>query len=282
LALACVATLAGLTAGFLPTIMELIRTWNSEADYSHGFLVAPIALLLLWLRRDAFPNQREAPAWGGLVLLAAGVAIALIGKRLVLSPLAGWALILWLGGAVWLLAGRRVFWWASPGLAFLFFAVPLPYRVEQIVSSQLQRISTIIGNWVLQFCGQPAVAVGHTIHLNGYAFDVENACSGLRMFVGTAALAFAFCVAIRRTWWHKGLLLLAFPVVAIAANALRVATTALLFQYTSSEAAHRFAHDFAGWAMIGVATVLFGLVALYLRYLIIEEVPSMPAESARS
>ncbi|HEV8003858.1 MAG TPA: archaeosortase/exosortase family protein, partial [Planctomycetaceae bacterium] len=44
------------------TLGELVRTWNSSPDYSHGFLVAPLAAWFLWRRRATFPSSQLAPS----------------------------------------------------------------------------------------------------------------------------------------------------------------------------------------------------------------------------
>jgi exosortase len=263
-----------LTAGlaallFWPTLVALVRAWNREADYSHGFLVPPIAALLLWLRRDTLPKTSLVPGWGGLALLAASFGLRYAGERLFLTPLAGWALVLWLAGACWLLAGRRIMLWALPGLLFLMFMIPLPFRFEQLMSWRLQSITTVVSTAILECLGQPAIAEGHTIYLGDHVLEIEQACSGLRMFMGISAVAFAFVVLSQRPWWEKAILVLAVAPVAMLSNAVRVVVTGLLLQFVSGEAAAKFSHDAAGWGMIVVAALLFGLLAAYLRKLIV-------------
>ena len=253
---------------FWPTIRELAAVWEQEPDYSHGYMVAPLAIVLLWLRKDTFPGQLRAPAWLGLVLIAASMAVSIAGKRYFLTPFAGWALVIWVAGACWLLLGRRVFAWALPAIVFLLFMVPLPFKVEQMMSWRLQRISTIASTWMLQLVGQPAIAEGNVVFLKEKVLEVEQACSGLRMFVGIAALAYAFAVATRRPWWEKLLILAIVPPLAMFANSVRVAATGILLQFVSGEAAAKFSHDAAGWAMIGLATVCLGLFMVWLRWII--------------
>jgi exosortase len=254
---------------FQPTIAGLLKAWNSEQDYSHGYLVAPFAALLLWLRRDLLPQNSRVPGWGGLGLLAAGFAARYLGERLFVAPVSGWGLVLWLAGACWLLAGWRVMVWALPGLVFLFFMIPLPFRFEQFMSWHLQTIATTISTAMFECLGQAAIAEGHTIYLGEHVLEIEQACSGLRMFMGISAVAFAFVVLHRRPWWEKVLLIVAVAPVAMLSNALRVVATGLLMQLVSGEAAARFSHDAAGWGMIGVAVLLFGLLVAYLRRLVI-------------
>src|SRR5205085_12150515 len=54
------ATVSSLALAFAwsywPVLVNLAETWSKEPDYSHGFLVAPIALAILWFRRASFPG----------------------------------------------------------------------------------------------------------------------------------------------------------------------------------------------------------------------------------
>lgn len=262
---------------FDTTIVNLIRSWSDEQDYSHGFLVVPFAVLLLWLRRESFPKESRIPGWGGLVLIALSFGVRHVGERFYLTPLAGWALVLWLAGACWLAGGLGVFRWASPGLFFLLFMIPLPFRLEQALSWHLQSVTTAIGCAMLQCLGQPAIAEAHRIFLGDHVLEVEQACSGLRMMIGIAAVAFAFAAIHRSPWWKKAVLALAVGPVAMLSNAVRVVATGLLMQTVSGEAAARFSHDAAGWAMIIVAVLLFGSLVVWLDRIIIV----VETESAR-
>jgi exosortase len=255
---------------FGPTLLRLIRAWDTEPDYSHGFLVAPFAAIMLWLRKDSMPKLSAIPGWGGLGLLLLSFVLRYVGERFFLTPLSGWALVLWLAGACWLLAGFRVFTWALPSLGFLLFMIPLPFRFEQTLSWQLQSLTTRLSTFVLQCLGQSAIAERHTIYLADHVLEVEQACSGLRMVMGIAAVAFAFIVLNRRPWWEKLIIALAVLPVAMCANAVRVVVTGLLMQMVSGEAAKHFSHDAAGWAMIVLAAVLFGMLVGYLNRLIVQ------------
>ena len=109
----------------------------------------------------------------------------------------------WVGGPVAILGSS---------IAFLFFMVPLPYRMSHWLSGPLQRAATLISCWVLQSLGQPALAEGNTILLGEHHLEVEEACSGLRIFMGILAIAFAYIIATRRRWWEQLLILAsAFP-----------------------------------------------------------------------
>jgi len=54
--------------GGLGGLTDIGKQWT-RADYSHGFLVVPFALYLLWRNRGQMPEKVNWPNWGGLPLL---------------------------------------------------------------------------------------------------------------------------------------------------------------------------------------------------------------------
>ena len=100
--------------------------------------------------------------------------------------------------------------------------------------------------------------------------EIAEACSGLRIFVSIAALAFAYVVLINKPWWTKAAVACSVLPVALLTNAVRIIATGLLNTHISGEAAHRFSHDAAGWAMIPVAAAFIAVVIWYVGRLIVE------------
>ena len=262
------AWVAGGSALFLwaywPTLVSVVRTWVKEPDYSHGFLVLPVAVFFLWARRNTHPRPAVTPGWGGLLLIAASVAVRILGRVIYLEALDAWSIPLWIAGFVWLLAGRRMTVWCWPSLGFLGFMLPLPWSVEHYLQAPMQRVAAVGSAWFLQCLGQPALAAGNTVFLKHQQLEVEQACSGLRMFLGIAAVAYALVVLVPRPWWQKLLLCLSIAPVAIFANILRITATGLVLVFAPDDFSQQFAHNAAGWLAIPVAAVLFGLILWWL------------------
>ena len=249
---------------YWPTLRKILEAWNSNPDYSHGFLVVPIALGFLWAGRDRRPTNKQAVCWSGLILLAIAGGLRYVAGRFYLPEIDGWSIPLWLGGMVLLFHGWSFFRWALPSLAFLWFATPLPRSLETLLSLPLQHLAAQWGSWSLRLAGQPALAEGTTILLHEHVLDIERACSGLRMFYGIFALAVACVVLARLRSWSALVVLSAAVPVALVANVCRIAATGLLLQFFSGEAAGKLAHDIAGFVMIPLAVVMFGLLLLWL------------------
>ena len=254
---------------YWPTLAELTNAWDRLPDYSHGYFVVPLALVFLWVRRDGFPGEAGLK-WLGLVLIVMSIGVRYVGARYYLGGVDGWSIMVWVAGVVLLFGGHRVLLWSAPSIAFLVFMIPLPYRVERMFSLPLQTAATSISCWTLQFLGQPAIAEGNTIILGEHHLEIEQACCGLRIFMGILALAFAYIVIVRGPWWQKALLAISVVPIALVANATRIVVTGLLYQLVSGDAAERFSHDVAGWVMIPFAALLFALVLWYLHSIVRE------------
>jgi exosortase len=267
--LSILAIAAGIVAviavwAYWQTFGDIFATWLVDADYTHGFFVVPISLWLLWLRRNEAPEPALTIDWRGLGLLALAAAIRCISGRYFLPQLDAWSIPVWIAGVVWLLFGWPMLRWALPSIAFLWFATPLPGTIEIWLSTPLQRLAASYSAWLLRLIGQPAIVEGTTILLDEHHLDVEQACSGLRMFYGIFALAFA-CIAIARPpIWKSVFVLCAAAPIAIIANVVRISATGLLMKYASNEDARHFTHNTAGIVMIPLAVTLFLLFLLLL------------------
>jgi len=118
-----IATIGAVLGAFFwsyrPTFQWLIRRWETEPDYSHGYLVAPIAIWFLWMRRDRFPFASVEPAiMGGLAIVAAATAMRWAGTRVYLDSADGWSMMVWIAGVTLLAGGWRVLRWAMPSILF--------------------------------------------------------------------------------------------------------------------------------------------------------------------
>ncbi|TWT87514.1 Transmembrane exosortase [Pseudobythopirellula maris] len=255
---------------YWPTMTELMEAWRTQPDYSHGFMVFPVALYLLWVRRDQYPGADLSFHWGGVALIAASLVLRFVSALLFIPDLDGWSIPLWAAGVVWLICGRRVALWAAPAIGFLIFMAPLPYKVERWMSLPLQNVSTGLSTWGLQLFGQPALAEGNVIMIGDSPLFVEEACAGMRIFVGIVALAYACVVMARRPLWQNVAIALATLPIAIIANATRIIVTATIVHWSgeSSDEVYKFVHDWAGIVMIPYAAGLFALFLAYLSNLL--------------
>ncbi len=257
------------------TLAHLVGTWYRVPDYSHGFLIVPLAVVFVIVRKSVYPQSY--PGIGtpspliGIPLLALALSMRYLSGLFYFDFLDAWSILPWVAASVALIGGWRLMAWCLPSIGFLWFMVPLPFGWETMASLPLQRIATKLSSYGLQLLGQPAFAEGNKILLGDQELLVEEACSGLRLFMSAVALAYAYVVLVQRDWWAKAFLVLSVVPIAILSNATRIVVTGLLYQFTTGELAHWFSHEAAGIAMIVQAGVMLACVHFYLDKLFPEE-----------
>lgn len=267
---------AALLWSLWPVIREMANRWQHDTRYSHGFLVPAFAVYLLWCRRELSGPWLAQPSWWGLVPIVAGEALKLAGARYYVEWLAGISLIPSLAGIALVVGGWPLLRRAWPAIVFLFFMVPLPYQLEVAVGQPLQRVGTLASNYILQTLGLTSVAEGNVIVLDHARIGVVEACNGLGMIFMFAAFTTGAAFVLERPVVDKVLILLSTLPIALAANVLRITTTAVLHETVGGRAADTLYHDLAGWVMMPVA-----LGALWVELFLLSRLFVTPAPSAR-
>src|SRR5437868_7096305 len=114
------------------TMAGLGREWLSSPDASYGLVLAGVALLLVWQRREAIARAATVAASAtsrlprsGLALLAAGLLLYLVGQLGADIFLTRVSLVLVIAGALWFVAGGAAARIAAAPLVFLLMAVPV-------------------------------------------------------------------------------------------------------------------------------------------------------------
>jgi exosortase len=269
---AALAVAAALLASYLPSVRDLVRIWWDEPNYSHGFLVAPIAVLILWQRRDRLAQVTPKPSAVGWLAALAILAFRawlyekneMWQEQATIPPMA-MALVLAFGG--W-----RLLWWALPGLVFLFFMLPLPPSINVIMAGPLQTMATMASTALLQATGLPVLSEGHVIYVGTQPLEVARACNGLSMLLSFVTLITATTILVRtRPLWERIVLMCSTVPIALIANILRIAATAWAYHVFGSEWGDKIAHDTAGWLMMPIALALVWVELKVLSWLVVED-----------
>jgi exosortase len=261
----------GLLWSVWPALAQMNQRWAHDPRYSHGYLVPLFSLVLLWLRRDVLAaGPVRANGWGSL-LLAVGAVLQLTGARYYLPWIESISILPYLAGLTVLAGGWRALRWAAPAIGFLFFMVPLPYRLEMGLGYPLQRVATLASNYALQTLGLPAVAEGNVIHIDEVKIGVVEACNGLGMLFTFFAFAVGTALIVRKGILDKALIVLSAVPIALAANVTRITVTGLLHVTAGSEFAEHVYHDLAGWLMMPLAVGALWVELLIFSHMFIEE-----------
>jgi exosortase len=273
---AIVVLLAGLLWSYWPILERLEESWSLDPQYSHGYLVPIIAVVVLWNRRDRFGYDNVQPPWQliGLALIVLGSLLRLLGMYLFFFWMEAVSLLPYLLGLSLILGGRQALSWVWPAVLYLLFMIPLPYKIGSILGQNLQRVATITSTYVLETLGYPAIAEGNVITVRHSSIGIVEACSGLRMLMILLALATAMAVLKADKGWQKVLLLGSALPVAIFVNVVRISMTGILQETLRSTVVNNI-HDLLGWVMMPVALLLLWAEAKMTSDLLVHKAPGL-------
>jgi exosortase D (VPLPA-CTERM-specific) len=244
-------------------VAGLIDRWTRQEEYSHGFFIPLIALWLLWQRREALRASLATPSWYGLLLLVLATAMLLLGELTAIFILVQYGFVLSLVGLVFCLGGMPLARVTILPIAFLIFAIPLPYFVDSQLSWRLQLLSSQIGVGVLRGLGISVFLEGNVIDLGIYKLQVVEACSGLRYLYPLMSIGFLMAYMYQGPLWRRVVLFLTTIPVTVLMNSLRIAAVGVLVQRWGSGMADGFMHYFEGW-IIFIACLLTLLAEVWL------------------
>jgi exosortase len=258
--LAGAAAILLLAVGFSGTFRSLWGAWRDNPNYSHGVLILPISLFLVWRMRREIASTKVVPSWWGIGVVALGVLLQIVGLRGDVTIFQGWAFLLVLAGLVWSWFGWSMLVRVRFPLAFLLFMVPILPVLMNVVSFRLKVLAADGAVRLASALGAPVVQRGMELYFPSGILTVENACSGLNSLVALMALGALFGHMASGSGWKAWTLFLLSIPVAIAANVVRITSLAVMAAVTDTETASGVFHDVGGFLLFGVALLLlFGL-----------------------
>jgi len=245
-------SLAALAAIFWREAAGAVAVWIQSPTFNHGFLILPIALYMMWTRRDGAAALPSRPAvWATLLILPlsflwliTAIASVLEAQQFVVVAILQVMLVAILGWPVY----RR---FAAPFL-YLFFLVP---SGAELVPA-LQQVTAHFAVIALKLIGVPVYSNGAVIEVPAGTFAVAEACAGLRFLVATVAFGVFYAAQIYRGIPKRLIFIALCVVVPIIANGLRVFGIIWAAQLLGSATAAVADHLIYGWVFFSLVLVL--------------------------
>src|SRR6478736_5774328 len=244
--LVCVAVLIA-TAAFSGGLLELVRRWSAQEEYSHGFLIPVVAAWMLWSRRDAVFASVGRPSWIGVLLISVAGMMLIVGELSAFYLLSQLGFVVVLLGIVLAIGGISLLKVTFIPIAFLVFAIPLPYFIDAELSARLQLISSELGVFFIRLFGVPVYLTGNIIDLGNYKLQVVEACSGLRYLYPLRSLGFLAAYLFQAPLWQRALVFLSAIPITIVMNSFRIGVVGLLVDRWGIQQAEGALHFFEGW-----------------------------------
>ncbi len=239
---------AGVVVLFHRTIPFIVGKWQRE-EYSHGFLIPFVSLLLLWQRRRELQQTPFRGSWAGMLLTLAGIALYFISAFAAITTLDAYALVIVIAGLFLAFTGWRAFRIALPALALLLLMVPIPQFFFNNLSSALQLVSSQLGVLVIRAFGISVHLDGNVIDLGSYQLQVVEACSGLRYLFPLLTLGVILASLVHLPLWIRLVIVFSTAPITVLMNSFRIGVIGVLVEHYGIRQAEGFLHDFEGWVI---------------------------------
>lgn len=248
-------------AAYFTVLSGLVLTWSHSDDYSHGFAILPLALYILWQKRETLRREPIHGSWVGLLIATSALFVYVVAKIGEMQTIASASMIFFIGGGVIFLFGNAIFKASLFPLLLLFFMIPVPSQLIAALTVPLQLIVTKTSVWLASLIGIPIYREGNVINLPQGTFEVVQACSGLRSIMTLLTLGAVLAYfTLRSNLLRSILFLLAIP-IAIVVNIFRVFVLVAVFHFLSIDLSIGTLHTIMGLAIFGIAFGLFILTS---------------------
>jgi exosortase C (VPDSG-CTERM-specific) len=253
-----------LTIAFALPLWEAIRFAAGAQYYGHVLLIPLISAYLIGQKRHLLNAPLSTSFAPGLFFL--GLGAAAIGLSLFGAPSAHAAdhhaliigsFLLFLTAGSFLFLGAGLIKSLAFPIAFLIFAVPLPYSVVEGLQIWLQHASAEAAYWMLSLTNIPMIRDTVDFRLPGIIIHVAEECSGfnssLVLFIVSLLAGHLFLKRAR----NKVILALAVIPLAILRNGFRITVISMLCVYVGPEMIHSSIHHRGGPIFFALSMIPF-------------------------
>ncbi|MDU0356381.1 exosortase A [Paraglaciecola aquimarina] len=241
---------------FQNTFILLVNTWFESTTFEHSFLIAPIAIWLIYRKQAELSNATIKPAplllgvVGGLSLLW------LVGTIVGINALSQFSLLSIPLVAIWAFYGFDFVKIIRFPLFFLILSVPF----GEFLIPNLQEITADLTVFFLQLVNVPIYREGLYLYIPEGTFHVAEACSGIRFLFSTITLGLLITHLQIKSRKRQFIFMLSVCLIPIIANGLRAFMIVFIGHVSDMQAAVGFDHIVYGWVFFCIVIILVVLL----------------------
>ena len=255
-----VAYCLALVLVFYQTVESMVAIWWRSETFTHGFLIAPIVIWLIWEKRQELARLVPRPQYIALLPLLLFGFFWLFGQVMDAAVVQQIALIGILVSGLWAILGTPVVWAIAFPLAFLFLAVPIGEGLIPV----LMEFTADFTVGLLKLTGIPVYREGLFFTLPSGNWSVVEGCSGVRYLIASVTLGCLFAYLSYQSLMKRGLFIAASFIVPVIANGLRAYMIVMIGHLSSMKLATGVDHLIYGWVFFGlVMFVLFAVGSIW-------------------
>jgi len=241
---------------YFDTASAMVGIWLRSDTFTHGFVVVPIVLWLVWHKRATLAQLQPQPNAWALLPLALAAFAWLLGDLVAVNALTQLALVSMLVLLVPALFGLAITRMLGFALAFMFFAVPF----GEFAMPQLMQWTADFTVMALRASGVPVYREGLQFIIPSGSWSVIEACSGVRYLIASLTVGVLFAYLNYQSTLRRAVFIVVSILVPIVANWLRAYMIVMLGHLSGNKLAAGVDHLIYGWVFFGIVILLMFMV----------------------
>lgn len=247
---------------FFDTWESMVSIWIRSETFTHGFIVIPISLWLIWSKKEihAYLQPSSASFLGLSFLIFNGFIwfLSSITQTLVIQQ---YTLIGMLIGSIWFYLGNATTKKIIFPLAFLYLMVPvgealLPYLMGYTANFTIA---------LLRLTGITVYREGMHFSLVSGQWSVVEACSGLRYLLASITLGTIYAYITYNKLYKRAIFIFLSIVIPIIANGFRAYMIVMIGHLSNMELAVGIDHLIYGAVFFAIIIFMMFYVGSFWR-----------------
>ena len=259
--LAVSAAVAALLFTYRDVAGFTVKTWLDNGTYTHGFLIFPISIWLIWRKREILSSISPSPDYRGIIAIVFFCMLWQLGYQAGAMVVEQYSLVFMIITSVWTILGNAVFRRITFPMFFLLLAVPF----GEAMIPWMMNFTADFTVAALQFTGIPVYREGTFFSLPSGNWSVVEACSGLRYFVSSLTLGVLYAYLTYRSTSKRLMFVAASALIPVIANGLRAYMIVMIGHLSGMRLAVGVDHLIYGWLFFGIVMLLLFWLGSFFR-----------------
>lgn len=256
-----VLAMAGVLLIYHETVLSMVATWYRSETYTHGFLILPFVIYMIWTKRESIGVLQQQPSFSALIGLCVLGFVWLVAELASVLVVTQYTLVAMLPLVVAAVLGYRIMFALAFPLAYLFFAVPF----GEILIPPLINFTADFTVGALQLSGVPVYREGTYFSLPTGNWSVVEACSGLRYLIASVTLGTLYAYLTYRSLSRRLIFIALSIIVPILANGMRAYLIVMTGHLSDMTLAVGVDHLIYGWVFFGIVMLALFWIGAFWR-----------------
>ncbi len=246
---------------FYETTWSMISIWSRSETFTHGFLILPISLWLIWDKKEFIVRTHPEPDFRPLLLsvpLGMGWLLGYLVDVLVVQQFAMVGILI---VAVWSLVGNSAARRLSFPLGFLLLAVP----VGEGLIPPMMDFTADFTVYMIQLTGIPVYREGTFFTIPSGNWSVVEGCSGVRYLIASVTLGILYAYLTYTRLYKRILFIIVSIIVPVFANGMRAYMIVMIAHLSDMKLALGVDHFIYGWVFFGIVVTILFIVGAFWR-----------------